>query len=239
MPGDVDRRDQSRPAAALRRSAAAARQVGGSQVQNPGTLAGNVCNASPAADGVPVLLALDAEVELASPAGARALKLQDFVLGLRRTARRPDELVVAIRVPALARAIVFLKLGARRYLVISISMVALSRRSRPASCGGRASPSARAARWRRGCPSWSALARESPRPAPLVRPEHLAPLTPLDDMRAPALPPGRRGELLRRGLEASRVMIAGRASAVYPERQGDRGPAPGRGSRTCCAMISA
>jgi CO/xanthine dehydrogenase FAD-binding subunit len=105
---------------------AAAREVGGVQIQNAGTVAGNLCNASPAADGVPPLLALGAEVELASGAGSRRLPLGEFVLGNRRTARRPDELVVAVHVPAWppgARG-EFLKLGHRRYLVISIVMVA-------------------------------------------------------------------------------------------------------------------
>ncbi len=104
----------------------AAREVGGVQIQNAGTVAGNVCNASPAADGTPCLLALDAEVELASAGGERALPLVDFVLGNRRTARRNDEIVTAIRVPlpgANARS-TFLKLGARRYLVIAIVSVA-------------------------------------------------------------------------------------------------------------------
>ena len=104
----------------------AAREVGGVQIQNAGTVAGNVCNASPAADGTPCLLALDAEVELASAGGERAVPLVDFVLGNRRTARRNDEIVTAIRVPlpgANARS-TFLKLGARRYLVIAIVSVA-------------------------------------------------------------------------------------------------------------------
>lgn len=104
----------------------AAREVGGVQIQNAGTLAGNLCNASPAADGLPNLLALDAEVELCSQAGSRRLPIAAFVLGNRTTARRDDELVTALHVPAPAdgaRA-TFLKLGARRYLVISIVMVA-------------------------------------------------------------------------------------------------------------------
>lgn len=73
----------------------AALQVGGRQIQNAGTLVGNVCNASPAADGIPALLALDAAVELQSAAGTRVLPLPDFVLGPRRTARRPDEIATA------------------------------------------------------------------------------------------------------------------------------------------------
>ena len=104
----------------------AAREVGGMQIQNAGTLAGNLCNASPAADGAPPLLAMDAAVELASSAGERRLPLGDFILGNRKTACRRDELVTAILVPKPApdTASTFLKLGARRYLVISIVMVA-------------------------------------------------------------------------------------------------------------------
>ena len=104
----------------------AARDVGGVQIQNAGTIAGNLCNASPAADGVPPLLAMDAAVELASARGLRAVPLRAFITGNRQTARRPDELLTAIRVPKPAEgtASVFLKLGARRYLVISIVMVA-------------------------------------------------------------------------------------------------------------------
>jgi CO/xanthine dehydrogenase FAD-binding subunit len=104
----------------------AAREVGGRQIQNAGTLAGNLCNASPAADGVPPLLALDAEVELAGRAGARRLPLSTFITGNRRTVLAPGELLVAIHVPRPARPSrsAFLKLGARRYLVISIAMAA-------------------------------------------------------------------------------------------------------------------
>ena len=107
---------------------AAARAVGGRQVQNRATLAGNVCNASPAADGVPNLLALDAVVELASSLGVRQVPVGAFVTGNRRTVRAPDELVTGILVPSpLAGSAVrstFGKLGARAYLVISIAMVA-------------------------------------------------------------------------------------------------------------------
>jgi len=106
---------------------AAAREVGGVQIQNTGTVAGNVCNASPAADGTPVLIALGASVALQSERGERELPIEDFVLGSRRTARAVDELVVAVRVPARsARArSAFAKLGGRRYLTISISTVAV------------------------------------------------------------------------------------------------------------------
>lgn len=104
----------------------AAREVGSIQIQNAGTIAGNLCNASPAADGVPPLLALDAEVEIAGPAGTRVLPLDQFITGVRRTALQPGEIVTAVLVPDWpACSSAFLKLGARRYLVISIAMVAV------------------------------------------------------------------------------------------------------------------
>lgn len=104
----------------------AAREVGSVQIQNAGTVAGNICNASPAADAMPCLLALDAEVEVAALAAVRRVSLVDFVTGPRRTALAPGEMVTAIHVPAAAARgrSRFLKLGARAYLVISIAMVA-------------------------------------------------------------------------------------------------------------------
>jgi len=104
----------------------AAREVGGVQIQNAGTVAGNICNASPAADGVPALLAVDAEVELACREGVRSMPLQEFIVGSRRTQRRAGELLTRIFIPDRSPQAhsVFLKLGARRYLVISIAMVA-------------------------------------------------------------------------------------------------------------------
>lgn len=104
----------------------AARQVGGRQIQNAGTIGGNLCNASPAADGVPPLLALDAEVELLSSAGTRRLDLTNFLLGPRKVALAPGEILAAIVIPdkALRGRSAFLKLGARTHLVISIAMVA-------------------------------------------------------------------------------------------------------------------
>ncbi len=104
----------------------AAREVGSIQIQNTGTVAGNLCNASPAADGVPALMILDAEVEVRSYDNVRHLPLREFILGNRRTALQPAEMVTAIRVPkqATAGTSSFFKLGARRYLVISIAMAA-------------------------------------------------------------------------------------------------------------------
>jgi CO/xanthine dehydrogenase FAD-binding subunit len=120
---DVVRADLPRAFDGLK---SAARSIGGVQIQNRGTVAGNLCNASPAADGLPNLMALDARVELASVAGSRQVPVGEFVVGNRRTVRRPDELVTAILLPvpsATARS-TFLKLGSRAYLVISIASVA-------------------------------------------------------------------------------------------------------------------
>jgi CO/xanthine dehydrogenase FAD-binding subunit len=95
-------------------------------VQNAGTIGGNLCNASPAADGMPPLLILDAEVELLSEAGLRRMPLADFVIGPRRTALGLSEVLAAVILPAasLGGRSAFLKLGARSHLVISIAMVA-------------------------------------------------------------------------------------------------------------------
>ncbi len=185
---------------------AAAAQVGGVQVQNAGTLCGNLCNASPAADGIPVLLALDAEVELASLRGRRRLRLEEFLLGPRRTARAPDELVLGLRIPrppGAARS-VFLKLGARAYLVISIVMVAaVAELEADGRIGalrvavGACSPVAR-----RLPVLEAALAGHHPDPA-LVRAGHLSPLAPLGDIRGSAAYRSAAGlELLRRAIAA-------------------------------------
>lgn len=105
----------------------AAREIGGIQIQNRGTVAGNLCNASPAADSVPPLLALNAEVEIVSPAATRRIPLADFIVGNRKTLRRTEEILSQVYVPRVVEnaASTFLKLGARRYLVISIAMVAV------------------------------------------------------------------------------------------------------------------
>jgi CO/xanthine dehydrogenase FAD-binding subunit len=182
----------------------AARQVGGVQVQNAGTIVGNLCNASPAADGIPCLLALDAEVELACATGRRVVALADFVSGPRRTARQPDELALGLRIPATAEAArsVFLKLGARRYLVISIVMVAAELELSPDGVVARAriAVGACAPRALRLPALEAALVGRRPDPA-LVEPAHLAALAPIDDIRATAAYRGTAAlELLRRAV---------------------------------------
>jgi CO/xanthine dehydrogenase FAD-binding subunit len=120
---DIVRHDLPHAFDALRQ---AAREVGSVQIQNVATVAGNLCNASPAADGVPALLVIGAEVELRSANAQRLLPLAEFVLGNRRTALLPGEMATGIRVPRSTGAggSAFVKLGARRYLVISIAMAA-------------------------------------------------------------------------------------------------------------------
>ena len=101
-------------------------QIGSQQIQNLGTIGGNLCNASPAADGVPCLLSLDASIELLSLNGKRVLKLEDFIKGSRKTELQNNEILSAILIPKEAEIgrSSFLKLGARKYLVISIAMIA-------------------------------------------------------------------------------------------------------------------
>ncbi|HUZ65213.1 MAG TPA: FAD binding domain-containing protein [Acetobacteraceae bacterium] len=185
---------------------AAAGQIGGVQVQNAGTLCGNLCNASPAADGIPNLLALDAVVELASFSGTRLLPVHGFVLGNRSTACRPDEMVLALRIPrpALPSRGVFGKLGARRYLVISIVMVAATAQFHP---DGRIA-AARVAIGACGAVACrlpgleAALSGKRPDPA-LVDPAHLDPITPIDDVRATAAYRREAAmEMLRRAVSA-------------------------------------
>ena len=187
----------------------AAREIGSVQIQNTATIAGNLCNASPAADGVAALMALDAEVVLASRSGSRTLSLAEFIQGNRKTARRPDELLTCIRVPRRLENVVsiFLKLGARRYLVISIVMVAANLVLDPDGtireallCVGSCSPIAlRLTELER------ALVGKPARPGirQYVRPEYLERLSPIDDVRATAA--YRRDaahKLVKRALEA-------------------------------------
>ncbi len=168
---------------------AAARGIGGQQVQNVATVVGNLCNASPAADGIPVLLALDAEVELARLGARRRMPVADFVLGNRRTTRAPDELVLGLHIPNPARPAqsVFEKLGARAYLVISMVMVAVFAEFLPDGriAALRAAIGACSSRALRLPALETALAGRFPDPD-LVLDDHLAPLTPIDDVRASA-----------------------------------------------------
>jgi CO/xanthine dehydrogenase FAD-binding subunit len=170
---------------------AAAHEIGGVQIQNRGTVAGNLCNASPAADGVPPLLALDAVVELISQTGTRQLPLADFIVGNRKTLRQPGEILSQVLVPRSIEnaASTFLKLGARDYLVISIAMVAVVlQKDRPGlitdarvSVGSCSAVAKRLPELERVLIGASA----GPGLGMLVSDEHVEDLSPISDVRAP------------------------------------------------------
>lgn len=103
----------------------AAEVVGSVQIRNRATLAGNLCNASPAADTPPVLMALNATVEVRGPEGDKLLSVDDFLRGYRETALLPGEVVTAVMIPVSDRVSgsAFLKLGVRRAMEISIVCV--------------------------------------------------------------------------------------------------------------------
>ena len=105
--------------------AQAARTVGSPQIRNTATLGGNLATASPAGDTLPVLAALDAEIELQSAGGARRLPLDEFVTGVKANALIPGELITAIRVPVLDGPQEFLKVGTRNAMVIAVTSLAL------------------------------------------------------------------------------------------------------------------
>lgn len=167
----------------------AAREIGGMQIQNRGTLAGNVCNASPAADGVPALLTLDAQVQLANAQGQRSLPLAVFLLANRKTARKPDELVTGIVVPKwpTGTRADFFKLGARKYLVISIAMVstvvAVDANGNISRCGIAVGACSAVAQRLTALEQKLAGERLSPELADLVTAADLQPLSPIADVR--------------------------------------------------------
>ncbi len=105
--------------------AQAARTVGSPQIRNAATLGGNLATASPAGDTLPVLAALDAEVELRSTDGTRRLPLDEFVTGVKANALNPGELITAIRVRVLDGPQEFLKVGTRNAMVIAVTSLAL------------------------------------------------------------------------------------------------------------------
>lgn len=109
----------------------AAREVGGVQIQNRGTLAGNVANGSPAGDTLPVLAVAEAVVVLRSVDGERRVPFDELYTGYRATVIRPDELIVAIEIPPVEGEQWFRKVGTRAAQAISKVVVAAVRSSRP------------------------------------------------------------------------------------------------------------
>ena len=158
---------------------AAAREVGGVQIQNRGTLAGNIANASPAGDALPVLAAADAHIVLRNATAERRVPFTTFYTGYRTSVRRPDELIVAIEIPPIDGRQWWRKVGTRRAQAISKIMMAGVRGPRVRIAVGSVAPTvvlatAAAAVLARGgtvANAQAALRRE---------------ITPIDDLRSTA-----------------------------------------------------
>ncbi len=112
-------------AEALPALAEAARTVGSPQIRNRGTIGGNLGTASPAGDALPPLLVEGAVVELASVRGVRTMPLREFLVGPKRNAAEPDELITAVRVSPSGGRQTFMKVGPRNAMVIAVSSLAL------------------------------------------------------------------------------------------------------------------
>jgi CO/xanthine dehydrogenase FAD-binding subunit len=106
--------------------AEASRTVGSPQIRNRGTIGGNLGTASPAGDALPPLLVEGAEVELASVRGTRRLALREFLVGPKRNAAEPDELITAVRVEPSGAAQTFMKIGPRNAMVIAVTSLAVA-----------------------------------------------------------------------------------------------------------------
>ncbi len=111
-------------AAALPALAQAARTVGSPQIRNAGTIGGNLATCSPAGDTLPVLSAHAATIHIASETSTRAVAIDDFMVGPKRTSLQPGELIVSIEIPVADGPGQFLKVGTRNAMVISIASVA-------------------------------------------------------------------------------------------------------------------
>ncbi len=112
-------------AQALPALAEASRTVGSPQIRARGTIGGNLGTASPAGDALPPLLVEDAEVELVSVRGTRTMPLRDFLVGPKRNAAEPDELIAAVHVTPSGGAQTFMKVGPRNAMVIAVCSLAL------------------------------------------------------------------------------------------------------------------
>jgi CO/xanthine dehydrogenase FAD-binding subunit len=178
----------------------AAATIGAAQIQNRGTLGGNIANASPAGDTLPVLLALDAEIVVGSARGERTIPAADFWVAYRRTALAPDELILRIRIPvAGGREARFRKIGTRRAQAISKVVMALAWREaegtlRPRRTDGRAWSDVRLAlgsvadRPIRATATEAALEGSAPTPetADAAATSLAAEIVPIDDVRSTA-----------------------------------------------------
>jgi CO/xanthine dehydrogenase FAD-binding subunit len=156
--------------------AEASRTVGSPQIRARGTIGGNLGTASPAGDALPPLLVAGASVELASARGARAMPLEEFLVGVKRNALEHDELVTAVRVPAAGGSQTFMKVGPRNAMVIAVCSLAVlvdREREEVRAAFGSAAPTARLVR--------VPLAEASALPEAVTRAA-----SPIDDVRGTA-----------------------------------------------------
>jgi CO/xanthine dehydrogenase FAD-binding subunit len=119
---------------------AAAREIGGIQIQNRATIGGNIGNGSPAGDTLPVLAVTDATVVLRSASAERRIPFNEFYTGYRQSVRRPDELIVAVEIPRLEGAQWFRKVGTRAAQAISKIVMAAVRAEFPRVAMGSVAP---------------------------------------------------------------------------------------------------
>jgi CO/xanthine dehydrogenase FAD-binding subunit len=159
--------------------AAASREIGAVQIQNRGTIGGNIANGSPAGDTLPVLAAADALVELRGVDWTRKIPFADFYSGYRTSVRRPDELITAVEVPRVAGAQWFRKVGARAAQSISKVVMAAVRAERPRIALGSVAPTVVRARRAEDALASGAAIDEAQR---LLQED----ISPIDDIRSTA-----------------------------------------------------
>ena len=176
--------------------AAAAGEVGGVQIQNRGTLGGNVANASPAGDTLPVLAAADAVVVLKSASGTRRVPFGAFYTGYRQSVRRHDELIVALEIPRVRGRQLFRKVGTRAAQAISKVVMAVVVGDDPRIALGSVAPTVVRARRTEAALAGGASIEEA-------RQLLLEEIAPIDDIRSTATYRQRvAGNLLARMLAA-------------------------------------
>lgn len=158
---------------------AAAREIGGRQIQHRGTIGGNVANASPAGDTLPVLAVADAVVELTSAGGTREVPFTSFYTGYRQTVARPDELIAAFYIPPLSGRQWFRKVGTRAAQAISKVVVAGIAGKTPRLAAGSIAPTVvRLTKTEAALAAGSSVAD--------AQREMLADIAPIDDIRSTA-----------------------------------------------------
>jgi CO/xanthine dehydrogenase FAD-binding subunit len=158
---------------------AAAREIGGPQVQHRGTIGGNIANASPAGDSLPVLAVAEAIVVLASAGGERRVPFTAFYTGYRKSVMRPDELIAAVEIPPVEGTQWFRKVGTRAAQAISKVVMAAVRASAPRIALGSVAPTVvRLPRTEAALGSGASLAE--------AQREMRSEITPIDDVRSTA-----------------------------------------------------